>query len=272
VRAVLDAYRIDAVVTLGGNGTLKYSHHLSTLGVRVVAVPKTMDNDVPGTDYCLGFSTAITRSVDAINALRTTCASHERVGVIELFGRRSGETALVAGLLSGADRIALTESPIEPDVLADLLAADRAASPDHHAMVVVSEGASFRSEPGSADVQRSNTARDPTGIGTRFARHLERRTGIGTVVQELAYLMRAGAPDAVDRMVGLCFGKLAVDLLERGESGRLVAVRRGSYTHVPIDAVTAESRSVALHRYDASTYRARVDQIDAAPMFLAGDV
>jgi ATP-dependent phosphofructokinase / diphosphate-dependent phosphofructokinase len=267
---VIAALRLDAIVTLGGDGTLKFSAHLAKLGVPVIAVPKTMDNDVHGTDYCLGFSTAVTRSVDAINALRTTCASHERIGVIELFGRRSGETALVAGLLAGADRIAIAESLIDADALTDLLVADRAANPDRYAMLVVSEGAALAGDADSSDIGKSHTARHADAIGTRLARHIEARGKTGTVIQELAYLMRSGSPDAVDRMVGLSFGQLAVQLLAAGESGRLLAVRDGNYSHLPIASVEAASRRVDVaNRYDPASYRAVLRAVDGLPMFLA---
>jgi 6-phosphofructokinase 1 len=267
VLGVLERLGIDVLVTLGGDGTLRFSAHLASLGVPVIAIPKTMDNDVAGTDYCIGFSTAVTRSVTAINALRTTTASHERIAVVELFGRRSGETALLAGFLAQVDRTAIAEVPVDLDVLVPLLARDKATNPENYAVLVVSEGATVVGEA-AADLSGSATARD-LGIGHRIARAIEARGAGGTVLQELAYLMRSGDPDALDRMVGLAFGALAVQLVERGETGRLVALRDGNYDHADINAVEAESKHVDVDRlYDRSRYRARIRDIRGMPMFL----
>ena len=268
VRAVLDALGIDVMITLGGDGTLRFSAYLSSLGVPVIAIPKTMDNDVFGTDYCIGFSTAVSRSVEAINALRTTSASHERIAVIELFGRRSGETALLSGFLAQADRIAIAEVPIEEERLIAQLAADREASPENYSVLVISEGAKFASEAeGEDQLSRSNTQRN-MGVGHRLARQIEKQSGVGTVVQELAYLMRAGAPDALDRMVGFAFGTLAIQLIERGQTGRLVALRDGNYEHVPIDTVMQQVKRLNVARlYDPETHRAKIASVEGVPMF-----
>lgn len=270
VRAVLEALGIDVMITLGGDGTLRFSAYLSSLGVPVIAIPKTMDNDVFGTDYCIGFSTAVSRSVAAINALRTTSASHERIAVVELFGRRSGETALLSGFLAQADRIAIAEVPVEEDRLIAKLVADREASPENYSMLVISEGAKLASEAeGEDEMSRSNTQRNPIGVGHRLARQIEQKSGVGTVVQELAYLMRAGAPDALDRMVGFAFGTLAVQLIERGQTGRLVALRDGNYEQVPIETVLQQEKKLDVSRlYDPATYRAKIASVEGMPMFL----
>lgn len=267
VMHVLDRLGIDVMVTLGGDGTLRFTAHLASLGVPVLAIPKTMDNDVMGTDYCIGFSTAVTRSVEAINALRTTTESHERIAVIELFGRRSGETALLSGFLAQVDRTVISEVPVDLDALLPLLADDKASNPANYAVLVVSEGAHIAGEAG-ADVSGSATGRD-AGVGYRIARAIEARGGGGTVVQELAYLMRAGEPDALDRMVGLAFGGLAVQLIERGETGRMVALRDGNYCHSPADSVFSGAKHVDVERlYDRDRYRARLKSIEGMPMFL----
>ena len=206
--SVLDALGIDAMVTLGGDGTLRFSAHLSAQGVPVVSVPKTMDNDVFGTDYCIGFSTAVSRSVEAINALRTTVESHERIGVVELFGRRSGETALLAGFLAQVDRTVIAEVPADLDVLLPLLAEDKASNPGRLCDVRDLRGRE------RSPARRTVTATSPSppasatrpASATGSARAIEARLGHGTVIQELAYLMRAGEPDAMDRMVGFAFG------------------------------------------------------------------
>jgi 6-phosphofructokinase len=271
VLTVLERLGVDAMITLGGDGTLRFSAHLSRQGVPVIAIPKTMDNDVFGTDYSIGFSTAVSRSVEAINALRTTVGSHERIGIVELFGRRSGETALLAGFLAQVDRTVIAEVPVDLDCLLPLLAKDKADSGEAYAMCVVSEGARIAGDPIPNDALRSLPAsdRDEVNIGRRLSRQVEQQLGFGTVVQELAYLMRAGEPDAMDRMVGLAFGGLAIQLLSRGVSGRMVALKNGSYRHVPVDTLESGVKSVDVGElYDPNLYRARLMRVEQMPMFL----
>jgi 6-phosphofructokinase len=266
---VLEKLGIDGMVTLGGDGTLRFSAHLSAQGVPVVSVPKTMDNDVFGTDYCIGFSTAVSRSVEAINALRTTVESHERIGVVELFGRRSGETALLAGFLAQVDRTVIAEVPAELDALLPLLAEDKASNPARYAMCVISEGASILGEAGEDDLSKPASQRTEAGVGQRLGAAITARLGSGTVIQELAYLMRAGDPDAMDRMVGFAFGALAVQLLQRREGGRMVALTDGNYSHVPIDTLLKGRKSVEVDGlYDRTAYRARLMRVEGMPMFL----
>jgi 6-phosphofructokinase len=266
---VIEQLGIDAMVTLGGDGTLRFSAHLSAQGIPVVSIPKTMDNDVFGTDYCIGFSTAVSRSVEAINALRTTVESHERIGIVELFGRRSGETALLAGFLAQVDRTVIAELPADLDVLLPLLADDKASNPAGYAMCVISEGASIAGEGQGDDLSRPAAQRAEAGIGHRLGRAIAERLGSGIVVQELAYLMRAGEPDAMDRMVGLAFGALAVQLLQRGENGRMVTLTDGNYGHVPIDTLLHGRKSVDVSGlYDRQAYRAKLMRVEGMPMFL----
>jgi 6-phosphofructokinase 1 len=270
VLGTLSRLGIDAMITLGGDGTLRFSAHLAAQGVPVVSVPKTMDNDVFGTDYCIGFSTAVSRSVEAINALRTTVESHERIGVVELFGRRSGETALLSGFLAQVDRTVIAEVPADLDILFPLLADDKASNPAGYAMCVVSEGATIRgSAEGDSELSKPASERGEEGIGRQLARAIKERLGFGTVVQELAYLMRAGEPDAMDRMVGFAFGGLAIQLLQRGETARMVTLADGNYGHVPIDTLLGGHKSVDVDGlYDPLTYRARLMRIEGMPMFL----
>lgn len=267
---VLGALGIDAMITLGGDGTLRFSAHLAAQGMPVVSIPKTMDNDVYGTDYCIGFSTAVSRSVEAINALRTTVESHERIGVVELFGRRSGETALLAGFLAQVDRTVIAEMPADLDVLLPLLAEDKASNPAGYAMCVVSEGATLKGDTeGDGELSKPASERSDTGIGQQLGAAIKARLGFGTVIQELAYLMRAGEPDAMDRMVGFAFGGLAVQLLQRGETARMVTLTDGNYSHVPIDTLLSGRRTVDVGGlYDPLTYRARLMRIEGMPMFL----
>ena len=268
---VLERLGIDAMVTLGGDGTLRFSAHLAGQGVRVISVPKTMDNDVFGTDYCIGFSTAVSRSVDAINALRTTVESHERIGVVELFGRRSGETALLSGYLAQVDRTIISEVPADLDRLLPLLAEDKGTNPAHYAMCVISEGAVIAGEEAARDgeIAKSALHRNQLSVGHRLGRAISDRLGSGAVVQELAYLMRSGAPDAMDRMVGFAFGALAIQLLAQGQHGRMVALKEGNYQHVPVDTLLTGTKSVDVEAlYDPERYRARLLRVQGMPMFL----
>jgi 6-phosphofructokinase len=270
VLRVLDRLGIDAMVTLGGDGTLRFSAHLSAQGVKVISVPKTMDNDVYGTDYCIGFSTAVSRSVEAINALRTTVESHERIGVVELFGRRSGETALLSGYLAQVDRTIIAEVPVDLDRLLPLLAEDKASNPAGYAMCVISEGARIAGEEAEdSDRAKSSSERRMLGVGQRLGRAVTDRLGSGVVIQELAYLMRAGAPDAMDRMVGFAFGGLAVQLLSQGIAGRMIALKGGNYDHVPIGTLLEGEKTVDVAAlYDPASYRARLLRVQGMPMFL----
>ena len=269
VLQVIEKLGVDALVTLGGDGTLRFSAHLSAAGVTVVSIPKTMDNDVFGTDYCIGFSTAVSRSVEAINALRTTVESHERIGVVELFGRRSGETALLAGFLAQSDRTVIAEVAADPARLIALLEEDKRSNPAAYAMCVISEGAHLSDGSHDADLSKPASQRHEEGVGQRLAREIEASTGHGTVVQALAYLMRAGEPDAMDRMAGFAFGALAVQLLKRGEAGRMLALLSGNYGHVAIDTLLAGTKSVDVAKlYDSGAYRARLTAVDGMPMFL----
>ena len=267
---VLDALKVDALITLGGDGTLRFSAHLASLGRNVISIPKTMDNDVYGTDYCIGFSTAVTRSVQAINSLRTTAASNERIAVIELFGRQSGETALVSGFLSQADRTVIAEVPADMDVLLPLLLKDKEANPESYAICLVSEGARLSGGTNYADeINKSNTNRDGLNIGTQLAREIEARSDERTIVQELAYLMRAGEPDAMDRMVGFAFGALAVQLIEQDRMANMVCLTDGNYSSVPIGTLLEDSKGVNVSGlYDANQYRANLIQVEGMPMFL----
>ena len=267
---VLDRLGVDALITLGGDGTLRFSAHLSAKGFPVVSVPKTMDNDVFGTDYCIGFSTAITRSVDAINALRTTAESHERIAVVELFGRRSGETALLAGFLAQVDRTVIAEVPADPDILLPLLVADRHSRPGAYAMCVISEGATLTGDASTeAERKLSATQRSEQAVSRRLAVLIEEQANQGTIVQQLAYLMRSGDPDALDRMVGFAFGGLAIRKIEAGETGCMLALRGGNYCSVPIDTLLGGTKVVDVAAlYDPARYRPKLTHVEGMPMFL----
>ena len=261
---------IDALVAIGGDDTLSYAARLHQEGFSVMACPKTMDNDVFGTDYCMGFGTAVSRSVELIDALRTPTASHERIAVVELFGRNSGETALISGFLAGADRVLISEVPFEIDRLAELVMQDKSDNPAGYAVVVVSEGARMADgetiESGAADAYGH---RKLGGIGQLVGEELKRKTGQGIVNQSLAYLMRAGAPAALDRMVASAYGTMAIQLLDGGASGLMTAIRDGNYTAVPVDTcIKGEKRVDVAELYDTEAYRPVIRQVRDKPMFL----
>ena len=233
--SVLERLSIDALVPIGGDDTLSFALRLSDEGFPVVAIPKTMDNDVHGTDYCIGFSTAVTRTINFIHQLRTSAGSHERLAVVEVFGRYSGETSLVSAYLSGVDRAVISEVPFDIDRLTSLLMADKAANPSGYAMMTISEGATVvggeMALRGDADAYGH---RKLGGIGELTGELLRERTGEGIIVQHLGYLMRSGNPDSLDLMVAVNYGVMAADLLLEGSAGRLVALRMGNYVNVPI--------------------------------------
>ncbi len=262
--------RLDALVALGGDGTLSFARRLSREGVPIVAIPKTMDNDVYGTDYCVGFSTAVTRSVMFINDLRTSAGSHERFLVVELFGRHSGETCLLASYLAGVDRALIAEVPFDCERAYEMLASDKRDNPANYAVVAISEGATVVGgrpiESGQADAFGN---RRLGGIGSVLSDYLEKRTRENVIYQKLAYLMRSGVPDSLDQLVANNFGSLAADLLRRGEYGLMVAVVDGRYTAVPIEVGDTMKKRVDLVRfYDAEHYRPKVADVMGLPMFL----
>jgi 6-phosphofructokinase 1 len=270
VLAHLAKLGIDALVVTGGDDTLGYANKLHAAGFNVVGVPKTMDNDVPGTEYCLGFSTAITRSVELIHALRVPTGSHERIAVVELFGRNSGATALYTAYLAATDRCLISEVPFDVDRLCEKLMADQDRNPSRYSICVVSEGAHAIEgeivQRGEADPYGH---RKLGGIGLWLGDEIKRRTGRGTIGQSLAYLMRSGAPDVLDRMVATNFGNLAFELLRDGRSGQMAAVRGGRYATVPLAELGKGAQPVDFRRfYDADEYRPRVHRPEGLPMFL----
>ena len=267
---VLDFLSVDAVIAIGGDDTLSYACRLHKEGVQIVAIPKTMDNDVFGTDFCIGFSTAVTRSVDAMHALRTTAGSHERICVVELFGRNSGETSLFAAYLADVDRAIISEVPFNMEKLARFIAEDRESNPSHYAIMTISEGAHF--EEGTAFESGEEDAyghKKLGGIGNEVAQQIKQRTGINIIYQQLAYIMRSGAPDSLDRMVAVSYGNLALDQIAMGHTGRMVALQQGIYTTVPLDLVVAAKKQVDITAlYDHVNYRPKVRDTLGKPMFL----
>lgn len=271
--AALDVLRylhLDTLVAIGGDGTLSFARRLHQEGVKVIGLPKTMDNDVYGTDYCIGFSTAITRSVNFINDLRTVAGSHERFLVVELFGRYSGETCLLASYLAGTDRALIAEAPFDTERAVALLAEDKRTNPSNYAVCAISEGAYPAGgkpfETGEADAVGN---RELGGVGRYVREALQKETGDRVIYQRLGYLMRSGPPDSLDRLVAKNFASLAADQILAGKTGRLVAIQNGRYTTEPLDIVGEGKKRVNVERfYDAEKYRPNIIRVMGLPMFL----
>jgi 6-phosphofructokinase len=244
------------LVAIGGDDTLGYADRLAREGVPLVAIPKTMDNDVQGTEYCVGFSTAVTRAKELINRQRTTLGSHERIGVFRIFGRNSGYTAWYAAYVTST-RCVIPEAPFDLDRLAALLAEDRMANPSRYSLVIASEGAAWvggtLEEYGEPDAYGH---RRPVDVGSVLAEELHRRTGVETVHSDLTYDLRSGDPDALDQMVATTFANVAVDLLADGMNGRMVAIRDGKYSHAPLpDAVLGPRHVDVESMYSTDRFR-----------------
>ena len=267
----LENLGINYLVTIGGDDTLSYTVRMHNEGVPVVAIPKTMDNDVFGTDYCIGFSTAMTRSVEVISNMRTSLGSHERIGVIELFGRNSGETSLIASYLASVDRSVIPEVHFIIDKLSEFLLADKKNNPSHYSVLVISEGAIMEGgdvhETGEMDAYGH---RKLGGIGMVVAEAVKKRTGSNVMYQQVGYMMRSGAPDSLDRMVASSFGNLAWQMVERGDTGRMVALHGGKYTTIPVTMVLAGKKIVDVASYyDIEKYRPKIKDFMGVPMFLS---
>jgi len=279
VLANIEYLGIDTLVPIGGDDTLSYGVHLHEHGVRVIALPKTMDNDVPGTDYCIGFSTCVTRTIAMTHALRTSAGSHERFLVIEVFGRYAGFTALLPTMAGAANRCVIPEHTFDIDHLCERLSKDRRKNPSNYSVVLVSEGATFT---GESEMVYEDQEKDMFGhkklggIGDRVARALRELSPkynnghrINVVNQRLGYLVRSGDPDALDSVVPMAFGNLAMDLILDGVSGRLVNIRNGRYDNVPINVVTSRKKVVDVGKfYNTERLRPKYTRFEGAPVFI----
>jgi 6-phosphofructokinase len=270
VLEVINKLGLDVLIPIGGDDTLSYALRLHDEGVPIVAIPKTMDNDVHGTEYCIGFSTAITRSVGVIHSLRTSAGSHERLAIIELFGRYSGETCLVSAYLAGVDRAVISEVPFEPEKLGRLLVRDKKANPSNYAMLTISEGAQVVG--GDVVLRGREDAfghKKLGGIGAIAGDLLREITGEHIIYQQVAYMMRSGNPDSLDLMVAINYAVMAADLAVGRSFGRMVALRNGIYTNVPLTVTREGVRRVDVNElYDSENYRPKVRHVDGKPMFL----
>jgi 6-phosphofructokinase 1 len=275
----LEYLEVDYLIPIGGDDTLSYAQHLHQKGVQVVGIPKTMDNDVPGTDYCIGFSTCVTRTIELAHRLRTSAGSHERFLVLEVFGRYAGYTAILPAMAGAADRCVIPEHTFDMEHLAELLSYDRNRHPSRYSVVLVSEGARFS---GQEDMIFEGGERDQYGhrklggIGDLVSARLKELSPefnegrrVNVVNQRLGYLVRSGDPDAMDSIVPMAFGNLALDLILEGTSGRLVSMRNGVYDSVPIEVVTGRKKMVDVHKfYNTERLRPRYTTFERKPLFI----
>lgn len=276
--ATLEFLGIDTLIPIGGDDTLSYAVRMHESGVRVIAIPKTMDNDVPGTDYCIGFSTCVTRTIELTHALRTSAGSHERFLVIEVFGRYAGFTSLLPTMAGAANRCVIPEHTFDIERLCELLTADRYSNPSRYSVVIVSEGATFEGiETVFSGAQQDMFGHKKLGgIGDIVSARLKDLSPkfnegrpIDVINQRLGYLVRCGDPDALDSIVPMAFGNLAIGLVLDGVDGRLVCVNNGRYDNVPIEMVTSRKKLVDFKKfYNTERLRPLYKQFDSAPLFI----
>ena len=265
----VDKLGLDYLIAIGGDDTLSYASELDCKGVKVIAVPKTMDNDVRNTEYCIGFSTAITRAMDAIDRERTTVGSHERIGIFRVFGRDAGYTALYTAYVTGV-RCCIPEYKVDLKRLIDLLLSDKHNNPSNYSLMILSEGAEWQGyrvkEYGDADAFGH---RKKMSVAEDLSDEIKRTTGEDTVVSDLSYDLRSGSPDFVDRLVAFTFAGMAMDALEQGKSGLMTAIHEGRYAMAPIPDPKLGPRRVDIaSMYNTERYRPRYDHKLGLPIFL----
>jgi 6-phosphofructokinase 1 len=278
VLANLQHIGVDVLIPIGGDDTLSYGKRLHDEGVHVVAIPKTMDNDVYGTDYCIGFSTCVTRTIELTHRLRTTAGSHERYLVIEVFGRYAGFTALLPTMAGAADRCVIPEHAVDVTHLTELLTRDRSRHPSRYSVVLVSEGARLTTHDGLSFEGAETDMfghRKLGGVGDKVASALKEYSSkynngrrVDVVNQRLGYLVRSGDPDALDSIVPMAFGNLALQLILKKVYGRLVSIHRGFYDSVPIQTVTAEKKIVDVSKYYNTERLRPIYEFEGAPLFI----
>ena len=274
----LDFLNIDYLIPIGGDDTLSYGVRLYQEGIKVVGIPKTMDNDVPGTDYCIGFSTCITRTIEMTNILRTSAGSHERFLVLEVFGRYAGFSAMLPTMAGAADRCVIPEYKFDIEKLTDLLIYDRNTNPSNYSIVLISEGAMFK----GGEMIYKNVEKDMFGhaklggIGDLVAKGLKEISHkfnngktINVINQKLGYLVRGGNPDAIDSIVPMAYGNLALDLILKKIHGRMVVLKNGRYDNIPIDIVTSTQKQVDIEKfYNTDRLRPFYKSMDMLPLFI----
>ena len=274
----LEWLNVDYLIPIGGDDTLSYGVHLHRQGVKVVAIPKTMDNDVPGTDYCIGFSTCVTRTIHLTNSLRTSAGSHERILVLEVFGRYAGFTAMLPTMAGAASRCVIPEWKFDIETLTELLVEDRNNNPSKYSIVLVSEGAMFQ----GGEMVFCESEKDAYGhaklggIGDVVSQKVRSLTAkfnggkpINTISQKLGYIVRGGDPDAIDSIVPMAYGSLALDLILSRKHGRMVVLKNGCYDNVPIDVVTASKKLVNVtEHYNTERLRPNYHSFETKPFLL----
>lgn len=274
----IDFLGLDYLIPIGGDDTLSYGVRMYQEGVKVVAIPKTMDNDVPGTDYCIGFSTCVTRTIELSNSLRTVAGSHERLMVLEVFGRYAGFTSMLPTMAGAANRCVIPEWKFNIDRLVELLMYDRNHNPSRYSVVLVSEGAMFE---GGEMVFEDRTTDEYGhmklgGIGDLISARMKEMTAkhnngrmVDTVNQKLGYLVRCGDPDAIDSIVPMAYGNLALDLILKRVHGRLVVLKNGRYDNIPVDIVTSTKKTVNVERfYNTDRLRPKFESFEMTPLFI----
>ncbi|HEX7562660.1 MAG TPA: ATP-dependent 6-phosphofructokinase [Bradyrhizobium sp.] len=274
----LDFLGIDYLIPIGGDDTLSFGAKLFKNGVKVIAIPKTMDNDVPGTDYCIGFSTCVSRTIEMVNRLRTSAGSHERFLVVEVFGRYAGFTAMLPTMAGAAHRCVIPEFKFNIEHLTELLISDRNYNPSKYSVVLASEGAMF--EGGEMVFHESTTDAfghaKLGGIGDLISAQLKDLSAkynhgktINVVNQRLGYVVRGGDPDAIDSIVPMAYGNLALDLLLQGIHGRLVVLKNGRYDNVPLDVVTSTKKTLNVDKfYNKDRLRPNYESFEMRPLFI----
>jgi 6-phosphofructokinase 1 len=274
----LDFLGIDYLIPIGGDDTLSYAVRMSQEGVKTVAIPKTMDNDVPGTDYCIGFSTCVTRTIELANSLRTVAGSHERLMVLEVFGRYAGFTSMLPTMAGAAHRCVIPEFKFNIERLVELLMHDRNHNPSRYSVVLASEGAMFE---GGEMIFENNTTdafghAKLGGIGDLIAARLKDLTAkyndgrmVDVVNQKLGYIVRCGDPDAIDSIVPMAYGNLALDLVLKKVHGRLVVLKNGRYDNIPIDIIASTKKTVNVERfYNTDRLRPKFESFEMTPLFI----
>jgi 6-phosphofructokinase 1 len=275
----IDFMGLDYLIPIGGDDTLSYGEHLHKQGMKIIAIPKTMDNDVPGTDYCIGFSTCVTRTIAMTHALRTSAGSHERFLVIEVFGRYAGFSALLPTMAGAANRCVIPEHKFDIDRLTELMTADRATNPSSYSVVLVSEGAMLGD---STDMTFEDQEKDMFGhkklggIGDLISKRLKdispkynNGKRINVINQRLGYMVRSGDPDAIDSIVPMAYGNLALDLILEGSSGRLVTLRNGRYDNEHIEVISSYKKVVDVNKYyNVDRLRPQYKSFESKPLFI----
>ena len=270
---------IDYLIPIGGDDTLSYAHRMHKEGVKIIAIPKTMDNDVPGTEYCIGFSTCVTRTIELAHRLRTSAGSHERFLVIEVFGRYAGFSTLLPAMAGASDRCVIPEYPFEMEHLTELLSYDRKNNPSNYAVLLVSEGATMSQHQEMSFESHEQDMfghKKLGGIGDKVSAELKDLSPkfnngkiVNIVNQRLSYLVRSGQPDALDSIVPMAFGNMALDFILKGKSGLLMTLHNGIYGYAPLEIIAGKKKVIDIEKYyNTSRLRPNYDSFINQPLLI----